>query len=360
MDLISRPWVAAGVALAGAGLISAAPVAQPLPDIAAPTVQLTSGFDPLGLWVDVLKTAADNALTIARAYFEAPYPVAQQVIVNQVGFLGDFLRNPGSIGSILAQMWDNLQAGVAAPFGQFIPEDGSPLAGSLDSAHQTLLGIVALADPDSEPLLNLLSSPASGWLIGEIGTFLSPILQFRDDIRDIIGAFANPDPWRTVFQTLINMPANLTGAYLNGYGSIDLLPLLDRLGIELPSLGNFGRVLSLDMNLGGLLSPGTSVFNSVGLVAGSIVAGRPIPLLTINEGPAAGPIASLVQMAQSIAHAIGWNTIGNPLAHLGSSTLDLDSAPAAAGVDLSADLHTLGTDLPADLHTMSADIAGAL
>ncbi|MGH3524761.1 MAG: hypothetical protein ACRDU4_18505, partial [Mycobacterium sp.] len=64
MELTSRPWITAVVALAGASVIAVTPVAPPLPRVDAPSVQLTEGF--LETWQDVLSTASANATSIAR------------------------------------------------------------------------------------------------------------------------------------------------------------------------------------------------------------------------------------------------------------------------------------------------------
>ncbi len=371
MEIATRPCAVAGAGLAVASLIAVAPVAPPLPDIEAPAVQLTASFDPLGLWQDVFNTASSNATAIAQDYFEAPFPVVQQSIVNQVNFLGDFLNNPGSIGSILTAIWDNVKAGAVAPFGPFIPAADSNLTGSLDSAHQSLFSTINALLPTIFPgdqatqdlvksVLDFLASPAGGWLYGELGTFLSPLLQFRDDVTGIVDALTGPNPdLTTALQDLINLPANLTGAYLNGYGPVDLIPLLESFGVELPSLGSFGNIATLDLDLGGLLSPGGSAFNALGLVAGITVLGRFVPLLTVDPGPAAGPLASLVQGAQAVAQAIGWDTVGNPLTHLTFPTLDFGEL-LGGGSQAAVAVGDLAPALSADLNTVWADLLGAL
>jgi hypothetical protein len=356
MQLTYRPWITTGVALAGASLIAATPAAAPLPKVEVPALQLTADFDPLGLWQEVFNTASANATAIAQDYFEAPLPVLQQSIVNQVNFLGDFLNNPGSIGSILGDIWGNGTAAALAPFSPFIPAANSDLTGSLDSAHQLLFGLISSLLPDQQSLLDFLASPASGWLLGELGTILSPTLQFINDVTGIIDAISGPTPdWTTALQDLVNIPANLTGAYLNGYGPYDLLPLLDKLGIELPSLGSFGNITALDVDLGGLLSPGGSLFNALGVEAGILVFGRPVTLLDVDGVPA-GPLASLVQMTQAMSQAIGWDTVGNPLTHLTFPTLDWFS-DGAQGAVASGDLVT---QMSADVNTLWADLVGTI
>lgn len=360
MEFTTRPWIISGVALTSAAVIAVPPAAIPLRHIDFPAIELVTTSDFFGLWQDVLNTASTNATAIARDYFEAPLPALQQIIVNQFGFLGDFLDNPSSIGTILSEIFDNAKLGAVAPFAPFIPAADSPLTGSIDSAHQSLLNTIIAALPaifpgdtemqqTVESVLTFLASPAEGWLLGEISTFLSPLLQFRDDFSSIVSAISDRD-WATALQDLLNLPASLTGAYLNGYGPVDLLPILDSLGVELPSIPLLGNITTFDLDLGGLLSPGGSAFNALGLETTITVLGRPITTLTVPTGEPAGPVESLVQITQSIAQALGWDTVGNPLTELTFPTLDFGAmagadAPAGLATDLATQLSTVWTDL---------------
>jgi hypothetical protein len=110
------------------------------------------------------------------------------------------------------------------------------------------------------------------------------------------------------------------------------------LGITLPSLTFFGSpadISDLNVDLGGLLSGAGSLFDSVGL-------SLDIPALGTFDlpGVAVGPIASMVELDQSIAEALGWSGVGDPL----SSLADLGTSSAEAG-SLAADLSTALTSL---------------
>ena len=64
--MATRPWIAAGVALVGAGAVAVTPVAAPIPALSSlqsPAVELTAGLDPFGAWQDVFNTASANATT---------------------------------------------------------------------------------------------------------------------------------------------------------------------------------------------------------------------------------------------------------------------------------------------------------
>jgi hypothetical protein len=69
MQLVTRPWITASVALAGAGVVAVIPMAAHppgLPDVQTRAVKLMSGADPLTEWGDVLQTAEANAADISE------------------------------------------------------------------------------------------------------------------------------------------------------------------------------------------------------------------------------------------------------------------------------------------------------
>jgi hypothetical protein len=181
----------------------------------------------------------------------------------------------------------------------------------------------------------------SGVLIGDIGTALSPVLEFNADITAIGDALSGSTPdFTTALQDLANMPADITNAFLNGYGDVDLLSLLNDVGITLPSLqflpGVAADITDLNVDLGGLLSGGGSLFDALGV-------GVDIPSFFSSfdlPGLAVGPIASMVELDQSIAEALGWSGSGDPL----SSLADLGASSADAG-SLATDLSTALTSL---------------
>ena len=93
MQTALRPYTTAGVALLGAGVIAITPIAPRMPDITdierALPVHLTAAVDPITQWTDVLNQANANFTTIANNFLAKPFPVLQQVIANQIGYLGE-------------------------------------------------------------------------------------------------------------------------------------------------------------------------------------------------------------------------------------------------------------------------------
>ena len=350
MRLATRPWIITGVCLlTSAGVITASPAAAASLDVRTSAVQLTS-FDPND-WNDVLQLALANATDIYDHWSPVPSPALQQVIVNQVGYLEEVLKDPSKISDILPQIQNNLTAAYNAALEPFTPANPEPyIYPSLDTTPSEI-GISALGTHlfdidlpgkadllniltnglsfdigicplcvdvnipvlqlllgDSlasqvEPYLNFSGSPLSGILWGDIGTLVGPALQLNTDITGIVDALSGSNPdYTTALDDLLNMPANITNAFLNGYGDYDI-PL---------SSGS-----ALDVDLGGLLSPAGSLINALGY--SDTFGDCSIACATFDvPTTAVGPIASMVELSQAIAEAIGWSGVGNPIDALAS------------------------------------------
>lgn len=326
MGFAARTVFASSAALVVAGLITATPEPPPVSSGPAPAVELSSTFDPITPWVQTLQTAFNNSVTLGRDLVSPPVPVLQQVIVNQAGFLHDFITNPGSILSILREMTGNLATGLGAPF--------APDPSLLDTGHQlafaALSPLLPILYPDhtklAEFLLNFTATPFSGWLLGELGTILSPALELRDSIGAIVDGIRGGD-WLAVLNDVVNVPAHLVDGYLNGYGTVDLTDLA---GPLLPTLP-IGTIRSVSLDVPGLLSPdGTGLlWGAIGMdvctrvpIAGCVSV-PPFPI----DGTGTGPIGSLIAMTHVVTQSIGWDGTGNPI-----SALFDDLAPAGAGV----------------------------
>ena len=105
----------------------------------------------------------------------------------------------------------------------------------------------------------------------------------------------NPDP-EAAFSDLIDIPAGMADAFLNGGQSLDLTPVLAALGpvlgVELPEGTKIG------VAMGGLLSPGGSAFNALDIT----IEALGFPLTIAGQGP--GAIGSLIGLSKVIAAAI--------------------------------------------------------
>lgn len=367
-QVATRPWTTAGVALAGASLIAAAPVTVPLPDVQARHIALAANFDPITPFVDAFNTASANATTIADTYFIAPFPVLQQVIVNHFNYLGDVINDPASIGNVFGDIGTNLKDVFLATvlLGASPTLAAQVLPTTLDSIHTALVGLLPSSSGLLQDILTLSQSPLSGILIGLAGPLISPVVALGNSIAEAVGALTGGDPLAGL-EDLINTPANVLNGFLNGATlNIDsLIPLAEQTGLlptsfELSGLTVGLDYTNLDLAFGGLLSPGEtvhgiggSIFNSLGLDANVSLDGMFFGTLDV-PGQGVGPLGALTSLTQLLASVIGWDGTGNPLTQLTFPTIDPgDMGAGAAGVDL---VSTLGGELSTLVGQLGADM----
>jgi hypothetical protein len=323
MQLTGRPSATIGVVLAGASLVAATPAAAPpRVDAQVPAVQLTAGSDLITSFEDVFKLAQTNLAAIYDHFAPAPFPTLQQIIDNPASFdlqeaanaaVTPFLpTGPGGAGTPPAFLYPSLSPGFHVLGYHAID---SMLTSDIDKA-----------------LLAFTASPLSSVLLGDLGPILDPWLALQDSIQNALHA---PD-LTSALNDLINIPANIADATLNGQfldgttPELNLTPLLSLLPAgTLPSTID---IQSLDLALGGLLSPGGSLFNAIGVDLTK-------PFTIDIPGVAVGPIASHIELDQAIAAALGFDF--NAL----SGTVDPLSG-------LSTELDTLATDLLGHLATL--------
>ncbi|MGE2724125.1 outer membrane porin GjpA [Mycolicibacterium pulveris] len=331
MPVTLRPYTSAGLALVSATAIAMTPVvaAPSLPDVkvANPAVQLSAAVNPIAPWLEVWEKSETNLANLADTWLEAPAPILQQVIANQLGYLQQLPDFP----VILEEMVGNLRAAIQAPFATDTStlENTTPLMN-----HRSLFTI--LSDLAAEgagpipaelmPLVNFSTTFTSGMLLGLVGPVISPVLALVASAGAIVENLTGETPdLEAAFNTLINTPAAMVDAFLNGGQTLDLTPVLDALGINLdPAPGT--EVQTVGITFGGLLSPGGSMFNALDF--GIVIGGR-INVPVAGQGP--GFIGSLIGLTQTIAKAIGWDGEGNPLAP--SPDEPAEPAPESANVD---------------------------
>ncbi|BBZ63863.1 outer membrane porin GjpA [Mycolicibacterium monacense] len=312
MELRLRPYATAGVALVGASAIAMAPLAPPLPDvkIASPSVNLSADIDPFTPWVNVFENAETNIADLIDDWAEAPFPVLQQVIVNQLGYFSEL----PDFELIAGQVLHNLEAAVAVLYEQDLSTLGPGFVNGIPNPaiKQLVFGLLPTFAPalaDLQPLLDFSTSPLSGVLFGLVGPVIGPVLALASSIEAIVGNLTSEEPdVGAAFNTLINIPAAMADAFLNGGQVLNLTPLVSALDLDLPEGTEIG------IAFGGLLSPGGSIFNALDIELDFALAPPPVPPFHISiPGQGPGAIGSLINLSQAIARALGWDGTGNPL-----------------------------------------------
>lgn len=294
MHVAPRSYLTAAVAALSAGAIALTPV-QPLPagsDLppalrSAVAVDLAAAIDPFTPWIDTIQAAADNISGLVNTWAEQPLPVVQQVGAN----LGTYLAELPAIGTIVGQAIANVGNAVGAPFAVDL--------NTLDPAHTGVYNLLpSLAPGAPQGLVDFLTTSVSGLLIGLIGPVLSPVLALGSSIRSAVGALQTSD-WAAAVNELINIPAVMVNAFLNGGPTIDVTSLVSStIPLSPPAVLN-----SATITLGGLLSQGASIFNALALSV-RVSQSQLIPPLVVPAGPPAGVFGSLIAMTNAIAGAI--------------------------------------------------------
>ena len=320
MHAIPRPLVAAGVAVVGASAIALNPVAVAPPDIhaAAPAIQLTASTD----WADIFTRAGVSAQALFDMWRQAPAPVLQQVLANQLAYL----RELPDFAGIAAQIQSNVQAALAAP----MAVDRS----TLDATHRTFYDLLpaVLQLPGIPDLLQLNISPTgkqllafsttalSGVILGMAGPVLGPLLVLASSLESI----RDQDP-ASAAGALATLPAAMTDAFLNGGQHVDLTALAKTFG---PVIGvSFPDGVQVGVALGGLLSPGGSIFNALDFAYDNNLLGVLHIHVPLATGTPVGPIGAFMEFTRTIAKAIGWTEPGSAAAARSVAT---QTYPAAA------------------------------
>ncbi|WP_167666204.1 outer membrane porin GjpA [Mycolicibacter icosiumassiliensis] len=359
MQLALQPYVTAGIAIAGASLIAVPTVAAPLPgvspvaNIQAPAIQLTSAWD------DAFNAGSANLTQLVNNYGLAPGVSFQQSLVNMVGFMQLMIDDPANITTIAEQMQDNIK-NVMSSFSLLNVDDdtlATTTAFTVNGDHNLLLSQIpgflpASVDPETvTTILNFLSSPLSGIIIGSLGPSIAPWVALDNSITD--------------HDSISDTLANMVGAFFNG-ATLNLDSLL-------PAINNAGllpapmEIDNLEFAFGGLLTGGSvahspwniyssdgSVFQSVPVVGGSIINSLGINILGIPvlghlgfDGHAIGPIGAWLSFSELTAQLLGagWNVAGDgkgapttptcpPLACIDFPTIPGDDAGGAAATDV--------------------------
>lgn len=290
----TRSYLIAGMAAISAGAIAVAPMHPISGDLTvAPeqvrslAVGLAASIDPITPWIDTFQTAADNIGGLFTAWAAEPFPIITQIITNQLAYLSILPDIP----AIISQVISNIGSAVQAPFQADI--------NTLDPAHQGLYTLLPLVAPTfPQVVLDLLTTSTLGIVGGLLGPVLAPVIAVVNSVQSIIGNLGSGD-FIGALNDLINIPANLVNAFLNGGQTLDLTGLLGPLLPDNVTLNSAGLVL------GGVLAQGASLFNALGLDVSAQLAPPPFPPVNVAvPGNPGGIFGSLIAFTKAIASAI--------------------------------------------------------
>ena len=281
------------------------PLAPPMPGVQAMQravssvgVELSALANPIDNWVQVIQKSAVNLGAIGHQIAADPAPILGQIVANQIASLQAlqtaFSNNAGTVKLI----FDGAPGAIDTARGQLQSGD---IVGAFDTINNSIVIPLALAGVQAvsdltRPLVSIVNNFAKAFATLPDAVFqvllpmtfplvstINVVVQATQDVYD--GVVAS-DPG-AVINTLVNLPANLVDGFLNGAGTI--LGFINAPGLLTP----------YDPNLGFLAS---------------------------------GPIASLIQLRDVIAQAIGATPPPTAASVSAAKTVTLSTAAPKASV----------------------------
>jgi hypothetical protein len=259
MEHSLRPYVTAGVVLAGASLIAAAPLGPTAVEIQTRAVQLAAvdataadvvsalAFQqeyPVSTLADVFTNAFANLESLGSDSISNPTPIISAIMENQLIYANDLATAAETAGTnlvnalqdfptVLSNVMSDLASGdffdAQTSITQFLTQTPLDILRPLDN------GFFEVAQSISSNLENLLSPPqinydsaSDGFLPSSVPQWFSELVQaglmpaHAADLaiagvgQDIVDAMQNGDS-TLAFNDLMNAPATILDAFLNGY-----------------------------------------------------------------------------------------------------------------------------------------------
>lgn len=236
MQTCVRTGMASGVALIGASAIALSPIVVAPEQVHLPAVPvsslattLTASVNPINEWAQVLTAAFNNISALGQQVWADPTPILKQIIVNQLGYANTTATALGAAGNgfvtavkalpdSLRQAAQLLAAGsinggldlAFTAMLQLVVQPGFALIGSgvLDipgKVMQNITNVVKLAPT----LLVTVGFSLLSTVSGVERAFVDTAQAVYDGVRaGNLGAALN---------AIVNAPAVLTNAFLNGY-----------------------------------------------------------------------------------------------------------------------------------------------
>ncbi|MDT5174330.1 MAG: hypothetical protein QOG37_1581, partial [Mycobacterium sp.] len=287
MQVASRPRLHTGIALVGASVIAVCPLAPSMPDIHLPSVQsaavkLAATTDqlvnPIEQWAQVIQTTIANLGQLGQQLAADPAPILQQIIANQSANAAILGNAAGAASTAITTALQSLPAALQSAATQLT-------AGDVTGA------VTALTGPVLPLVLGLIDAGFTGadaWqaVVNTTQNFANAVAAVPKLVLSGLLAVASPlisdinasaaigqavvDAVRTgdlagVVTALVNAPATLTGATLNGFGTLPGIGtpvggLLSGVG-AIPGLtdGLISGLLSLRDTIAAALAPQAAV-----------------------------------------------------------------------------------------------------
>jgi hypothetical protein len=225
MQITVRSQLTAGIGMVGAAAIAIAPIQPTLPHVQVPSlhsasVELAAFANPIEAWLEVLGAAAANVGALGQTVLADPAPVLKQLLTNQFAnaiVLGDAGQQTVTALVALAQgLPAAIQAAIATgnavdavnSLVAYAVVAGFGLLGPLGEAYSVVTNTLA----NVQNVANVIFPDVA--LATALG-IIAPLVSTAVAGAEVVDAVGSGDPV-TALSAIINAPATLTGAFLNG------------------------------------------------------------------------------------------------------------------------------------------------
>ncbi|MCV7424942.1 hypothetical protein H7K45_30835 [Mycobacterium yunnanensis] len=289
-----RSYLTAGVATVGATALVAAPLAVPPPQIHLPAIHASSAVvdlvamaNPIAEWVTVVQTTFANVAALGSQFQNDPAPILQQILTNQLANAATLATAfEGAAGGFVSQAAAlpaaTLLAAQQLAAGQFSAAVGTVFQagiGLILAPAISLISATSVITDTVQRVANVVAAIPNVLLpvgLAALSPIAGAVYSFGDAGQAVIDA-ARAGDVAGALNALVNIPAIVTNAFLNGY------PPQSTTGVFSPQVeGGFGSGL-----IATLLAARDTFAQALGAAA------PPTATATVADLPTAAKLVSL-------------------------------------------------------------------
>lgn len=339
----ARSYLAAGVALVGAGAIAVSPVAPPLPHVHVPavstaSVNLSAAVDPFEAYVQLITNTVNNVGTLIGTEIADPFPILQQIVANQITSGQGVFAGLQQAGEALGQQLDpsnpyGIPAQLQQAFTQLLSGD---INGAVGTSWSALLSPVLVAGlPLLEPITNAVKQPVQNLLnvindplavlipvLGALNTVYPAVLVSGNVGQNMVDAIKAGDPLGFV-NAVIAGPGQIADAFLNGAEAAGGGGLLG------PSLGLLSALRQARDAIAKDIAPPAALTAAVAQLSAAPKAPAKVVTLDVAPAPAEQTSTAPTESTSSGSAAAGSAVTDSPAGD-GAKTASSDKAASTA------------------------------
>ncbi|BBX86385.1 hypothetical protein [Mycolicibacterium aubagnense] len=336
MQAFVRTGMTSGVALIGASAIALSPIVVAPQQVHLPAIPvssiattLTAQVDPISAWVQVLTASFSNISALGQQVWADPAPILKQILTNQLGYANTTATALGAAGNSFVTALQGLppafqqaaqqmaaghiDSGIATVYGAvlgLVINPGFALLGS---------GVLDIPGKIAQNITNVVKLAPT--LLVQVGfSLLSTAFSVESAFGDTAQAVYNgvhAGNLGAALNAIVNAPAVLTNAFLNGNPSLLAAGILTASGPGVPGVVAMVAIRIRDAIAQALGAPAPAAAAAASLA--------PVAAKVADVGPAALPSAVL----SGAAVTLGAEKVTTPDTAKVAATKTAPAEPAA-------------------------------